>query len=137
MRPGFIQPWHQLGLGCVQPWLRMRPGFIQPQHRSVAVLGPGAAPAWGGSVRALGVGEGWGGLMERILEKKKLNISSVSTMYLCLSLSCPKPLPPAFPGCCWSRARAGDEWELQTCQNPLQKPLFGVRVFRDLLSNAV
>lgn len=43
MRPGFIQPWHQMGLGCIQPWLRMRPGFIQPRPRSMAVAGAGTS----------------------------------------------------------------------------------------------
>lgn len=55
VRPGFIQPWHQLGLGCIQAWLRMRPGFIQ------AVAG-----TWGWPGPLPGVGQGWGGLMERM-----------------------------------------------------------------------
>lgn len=44
---------------------------------------------------------------------------------MCLYLSHPEPLPPAFPGRCWSRASAGDEWELQTCQEPSKRHYLG------------
>lgn len=46
-RPGFIQPWHQTGLVCIQPWLRLRPGFVQPQHHSVAVAVAGTSGCLG------------------------------------------------------------------------------------------
>lgn len=49
MRPGFIQPWHQMGLGCIQPWLRLSQALSSPSITAWLVLGPGGA--WGGCER--------------------------------------------------------------------------------------
>lgn len=113
MRPGFIQPWHQMGLGCIQPWLRMRPGFIQPRLCSVAVLGPrGREPLPEGG-RGMGRADG--------KDLKNPLIFHLSALFVFVTVVS----PPAFPGCCRSRASAGDEWELQTCQEPSRRHYLG------------